>query len=140
MRRNTRQVDYKALAEIGPSPASVMATDGKPLVTGLFARRRGRKMIWLMRYRNTTRTQRELVLGFMSDDGVLGRLAIAINGATALGAPIDFRAELLTAKGAKEPVPAHLIGEVAGRVRTMLDSGVDLVAERQGCRGGTAHG
>ena len=128
MRRKEPTINHRALDQIGEGKiASVLDSEGKALVQGLFARRRGRKLLWLFRYRTKDGVQRELTLGHMCPEGIQGTLAAS---AGYLGPKMDFQAELVAAS-AKSAIPAGMIDEVARRVRAILDSGFDPVVERQ---------
>jgi integrase len=128
MRRKEPTIDRDHLDKIADGKVKplqrVLLTNGEPVCQGLFVRKRGRKLLWLFRYRTPAGDQRELALGFLSDFGVRGRLA-------QFGPAGDIAAELRTAKGAREPVPAEMIGDIARRVRALIDGGSDPVADRK---------
>ena len=124
MRRKRTSIDWRQFLEQTNAGKifSPRDTEGEALCPGLFARPRGRKVLWLLRYR-VGEKQRELVLGHVTMSGS-GPLADALNG--------DFAGALARSQGVKEPINPSDIGHVARRVRSMIDAGQDPVALRQG--------
>jgi integrase len=96
-------------------------------VPGFYARKRGGRTVWLLRY-SAHGVQRELIFGNLSSDGIMGKLAgaLALEG---IGQQPDFAAALIASKGAREPIPPQYAEPIARRLRTMLEAGRDLVSE-----------
>jgi integrase len=133
MRKRVPTIDAKRLAEIGASPQSILDTEGKALVPGLFGQRRTRRLVWLIRYRAGSK-QREFTLGHQSGqpDGTFGHFEGAIALHTINGRELDLPAELVRHQGASEPIHTSNIGLVAGKVRAFIDAGNDPVAVKRG--------
>jgi integrase len=97
-------------------------------VPGFYARKRGDRTVWLLRYAGPKGVQREFIFGYLNTDGVTGQLASAV-AFEAIGERVDFEAALLASKGAREPIPPQHAEIIARKLRSMIEAGRDLVAE-----------
>jgi integrase len=115
--------------DVGQFVGQERAMADNPKCPGFSERKRGSKTVFRITYRAVGGKQTDFVFGCLSHE--VGPLASAVVGQPVQYdlAPVAFDQALAQAKGAREPMPAHLAEAVAWRLHARIKAGFDPVAD-----------